>query len=452
MRAVKLSVRVLLLILLAACLLPAAEFQAGFGRGRITPDGPIMLSGYAARTHPSEGVAHDLWAKAIVIEDAKGGRFALITVDLESFPRMLADEVALRVTRLYGIPRERVILNCAHDHSAPEIIEDIRTLDAPRTGEARKIAEYTRKVMDQMVEAMGAATRDLAPARLAVGHGKAGFGGNRRQSTPGGIKLRYNPDGPTDHDVPVIEVTDANGKLRGVIFGYACHNTTLPQESYIVAGDYAGYAQVNFEERHPGTTAMFLQLCAGDQDPYPRGTLALAQQHGKELAEAVDTVVSGKTKRSLHPPLRFASETTELKFAPFTRDTFTARLNDPDRWIAAHSKQMLAALDAGTIEKSMPYRLWVARFGKDLTVFFLEDEVLVEYGIRAKKEFPGEDTVIAAYSNDIRCYIPTAQALKAGGYEPVDSVFYTDLPGPFDLSIEDSILAAMRKALKQVGR
>ena len=48
---------------------------------------------------------------------------------------------------------------------------------------------------------------------------------------------------PVDHDVPVLAVRDAENKLVAVLFGYACHNTTLTASFYQLSGDYAGVAQ-----------------------------------------------------------------------------------------------------------------------------------------------------------------------------------------------------------------
>ena len=78
---------------------PPAELRVGVGRAAITPEGPIWQSGYAARTRPSDGVVHDLWAKALVIEDAGHppagrGRLVLVTTDLVGLPHELSEEVA----------------------------------------------------------------------------------------------------------------------------------------------------------------------------------------------------------------------------------------------------------------------------------------------------------------------------------------------------------------------
>src|SRR5262245_15925407 len=44
-------------------------WKAGTARAAITPKTSMWMSGYAARTKPSQGVVHDLWAKALALED-----------------------------------------------------------------------------------------------------------------------------------------------------------------------------------------------------------------------------------------------------------------------------------------------------------------------------------------------------------------------------------------------
>jgi hypothetical protein len=78
-------------------------------------------------------------------------------------------------------------------------------------------------------------------------------------------------------------------------------------------GDYAGFAQLSFEAKHPGVTAMFMTGCGADANPSPRGTLELAEQHGNSLAAAVDQALAG----TLHPvqgPLAVAFERVDLPF------------------------------------------------------------------------------------------------------------------------------------------
>src|SRR5205807_1739688 len=109
------------------------------------------------------------------------------------------------------------------------------------------------------------------------------FAMNRREKTATGFKIGVNPAGPTDTSVPVLRVAGADGKLRAVVFGYACHNTTMTDKIMTLSGDYAGFAQAALEAEHPGATALFLTGCAGDANPEPRGTIELGQRHGREL-------------------------------------------------------------------------------------------------------------------------------------------------------------------------
>ena len=64
---------------------------------------------------------------------------------------------------------------------------------------------------------------------------------NRGLPTSSGFINSPNPDGPVDHDVSVLRVEDADGQLKAVLFGYACHATTLSFQQ--LCGDYPGFAQ-----------------------------------------------------------------------------------------------------------------------------------------------------------------------------------------------------------------
>ena len=78
---------------------PAPQWKVGAASAKITPGKPMWMAGYAGRTKPSEGVEQDLFAKALVLEDLIGGRFALITMDLIGVPRDLRLNVAARVEK-----------------------------------------------------------------------------------------------------------------------------------------------------------------------------------------------------------------------------------------------------------------------------------------------------------------------------------------------------------------
>lgn len=439
-----------LAVLLALPLL-ATDYKAGFGRMDITPAQPIYLSGYAARKKPSEGVLQKIWAKALAIEDNKGNRVVIVTTDLIGLPRHVSDQIGAEVEKRYRLRRNQLLLNSSHTHSAPVVHGNLTSMFDLTPGQSRAITDYTQTLAKQIADVVGAALGNLQPARLDIGHGTGSFAVNRRQVTPKGIKGGVNPAGPVDQDVPVVRVAGVNGQLLGVLFGYACHNTTMGGDFFQVNGDYAGFAQASFEGAHPNSTAMFLMLCGADANPNPRGTVALVEQHGASLAKEVARVLTGKLE-PVTGQLRSAFHTAELAFVPHTRETFETESKDSNWYKQQRASAMLAAYDRRAPVRSIPYPVQGIRLGKSLTLVALGGEVVVDYTLRLKKEFPGENLIVAGYSNDVMCYIPSLRVLKEGGYEADDSMIYYGQPGPFTEDVEDRVMRMVYKVMDRLGR
>ena len=93
---------------------------------------------------------------------------------------------------------------------------------------------------------------------------------NRRLPQDGQIVMADNPSGSIDRRCPCCVRTPA-GKLLAVLFGCACHNTTLTGRDNVIAGDYAGFAQEQLRPTASGSQAMFLSGCGADANPSPRG-------------------------------------------------------------------------------------------------------------------------------------------------------------------------------------
>ncbi len=310
---------------------------------------------------------------------------------------------------------------------------------------------YARKFADDVVAAVGAAMRDLAPATVEYASGSAGFAINRRARSTNGVQIAVNRGGPTDHTVPVLKIAGPDGKLRAILFGYACHNTTLTAELYQLSGDYAGFAADELESKHPGVSAHFLMLCGGDQNPNPRGTVELGRKWGGELAAEVDRIVGGRMT-AVEGPVRSSYRLIPLQFAKRTRQDFEAELKDSLAARARRGRMMLDALDAGRKIDSIEYPVQAVRFGRGLTLVALGGEVVIDYNLRLHREFPGEPLIVAGYSNDVMCYIPSLRVLREGGYEANDSMIYYGQPGPFAEDVEERVFAGVRRAMKDIGR
>jgi len=436
-------------------------WRAAAGSVVITPEGPMWMGGYASRDKPSEGTAQDLYAKVLLVEDRGGRRLAIVTCDLLAVTPLLRGRVVELVGQHGGLDSEHLLMNASHTHCGPEL----RPPQAARRGRGKADAErarrYTLATAEKIAAMIERAIARLQPARLIYSHARAGFAMNRRLPTDRGVINSPNPDGPVDHDVPVLQVRDSKGKLIAVLFGYACHNTTIGFFKF--CGDYAGYAQQYVEQAHLGATALFLAGCGGDQNPYPRGTLEHAQQHGRALANAVETALLTRRARDVCGPLRVAMGDVMLKFAPPpSREELQRRLASANRYERSHAQRLLAQLDRdGAIRTEYAFPLQVARFGDDLMLIALCGEAVVDYALRFKRELrPGVSSTIdgspvvwvAGYSNHVFGYLPSLRVLREGGYEGARAMLYTDYPGPFEASVEDRVVAKVRELVERVSQ
>jgi len=420
-------------------------WKAGVASVVITPDQPMWMAGYASRTNVSQGKTTELYAKTLALEDSASNRLVIVTVDLIGVPRSLRDAVERSAISDHGLRREQLLMNCSHTHSGPEFRIQPGPQDWAMFGKdgirgAKSADTYGVELRERIREGIRRAIEMMAPVQLNYQHARCGFAMNRRTPTPAGYDNFPNPDGPVDHDVPVLRVNRPDGQLLAVLFGYACHNTTTAL--YQFSGDYAGFAQREIESAHPGAVALFLQGCGGDQNPYPRGTIELAQIHGRNLATAVEAALQTKA-RPLPGGLRSAFGEVDLDYAPRpSRAEFEGRTltNGP---AADHARRMLDRLaNEKTLPGRYPYPVQVIQFGQELTLIALAGETCVDYSHRLKQELSGATALwVAGYCNDVMAYIPSARLLGEGGYEPYSSMFYSEIhPGPWAPTLEERII------------
>ena len=209
--------------------------------------------------------------------------------------------------------------------------------------------------------------RATRAARLQWGSGHADFAVNRRENRPANEVPAWRTagklKGPVDHDVPVLAVHSLEGQLQAILFGYACHATTL--DSYQWSGDYPGFAQRELEQNHPGCVAMFWAGCGADQNPLPRRTVQLAQHYGRRLADAVESVVLTSALRELSGSLQVHYREIELPLATLpTRAELEQNVQSTNKYEAIRARVLLQQIDAGQpLAPTYPYPVSVWRLG-----------------------------------------------------------------------------------------
>ena len=423
-------------------------WKAGVSRAVITPQHPMWMAGFAVRDHESEGKLHDLWAKALALEDVNGNQAVMIATDLLGFPKALSDRIRDRIQRKYNLSRAQILLNSSHTHSAPVLSDALLDIYPVDAAQLKRIDQYTLELEDKIVELVGGALKSMKPATLSAANGVTRFQVNRRNNAAATLETRSDLNGPNDYAVPVIKVADRSGNLMAIAFGYACHNTVLVD--YKWSGDYAGFAQIEIEKMYPGVTAMFFQGAGADQNPLPRNSIPLAEQYGRTLASAVDRVLKEDMK-ALAPTLATGYNEVPISFSQQPSKEDYAKMADEltsyqQRW----AKRMQEKAGRGeAFPASYPFPLQVWKLG-DQSLFSLGGELVVEYAIELKRIF-GQDIFVLGYSNDVMGYIPTVTILREGGYEGETSQMVYGLPTTWSSDIESTILFEMVKLAKRVG-
>ena len=420
---------------------------AGAAKVDITPDYPVRLSGYGSRKTEFEGVEQHIFAKALALRAGDGPFAIVITVDNCAVPGHVRDEVARRLKAKSGVADERIAVCSSHTHCAPMLVGALSTLfgtDIP-ADHAERIARYTRDTIDNLEKVALSAIASAQKCELAWANGEVGFAMNRRFPTPTGYANKPYPEGPTDHALPVLRVTAADGKVIAVLTAYACHCTTTSFNR--IHGDWAGCAQERIEKEFPGAISLTALGCGGDQNPNPRGTYELANQHGQALATEAARVVKG-TMHPLSPALACSMKRLALPHDTLpTREDFELRITGKGPG-AYHAKKQLERLDRGEkLATEVPYVVQTWSFGKDLAMVFLAGEVVVDYSLRLKRDFDGSRLWVNAYSNDVPCYIPSLRVLKEGGYEAAGAMLYYDRPTQLAPQVEELIIGAVRDIL-----
>jgi hypothetical protein len=429
---------------LAAVRLPASSdrhWQAGAASIDITPRTSLWMAGFARRRQPSQGTALPLHAKALALQVGAERPSVLVTVDLLGLTARITDRVAAEVRRRHKLPRAALLFNASHTHCGPVVDEQLSVAYDLSPEQWAAIRAYTTELERKLTAVTADALAMLRPARVTHARGKAEFAANRR--------VAFTPDGPVDHSAPMLRVDAADGSPIAIVFGYACHNTTLQDTFVQYHGDYAGIAQAALERRHPGTTALFVTGCGADANPRPRGTVELVEAHGTALADGVDRVLDGGTP--IGAALRTAYDTVDLPFVgDEARERWRQRLQIEEVYLRRHEALMDAAITrAGRLPavQRAPVQVW--QFGSGLTLVAIGGEVVVDYALRLAREFPERQLWVAGYSNDVFGYLPSLRVLREGGYEGGDAMIYYGRPGPFAGDVEELVVAKVKKLVRR---
>jgi neutral ceramidase len=443
---------------------------AGVGRRPVTPPLGIKTAGFYSREGVVTGHDGALTATVCVLR-GRGRSVVIAALDLCMAPQPLVAAWRASMAEVADTTADHVLVNLSHTHSSGAL-----AATQPEFAFQREMLEdYEAMLGRQLVAATTDAVAGLRPGRIGADSGRSQLGIQRREMDADGyVFLGEVPDGPIDPVVGVVRVDDLDGRPIAILAAYGCHTVTVGPRASVASADFPGPMR-ELVERTLGGTCLFLQGGGGDIMPCWGMGHEADNQDGKErigwmLGGEVVAVAAGirthvrRGERVSIPSLLGPGQTMR-PLVPVEGETCSAigarsrsvgldlvalpSLEQAMGLRAEREADLEEALSSGSERAIQIARHFVAwaeilvaavregRRSVSMEVQALRINDIVLTGIAAeafssttraiREASPFASTLALGYSNGVLCYLPTADAYPAGGWDVADRYRIPDM-------------------------
>lgn len=456
-----------------------SELRAGFGKRDITPQLPVAVQGHLSRPQPAKELVGHLETQSIAF--SWGAMNVLIlSVDALELSREFCNSVRSTVSVETGVPEEHIIVSATHTHTAPATI----TL-----GSMIPDQQFLSSVRDRLIECAVEATCGMEPATLELTTTKAtGLGVNRRMPRNGTVRMAPNFNGKTDDSLAALTMQLKRSERRGMIVFFALHPTALGVHLRVVSPDFPGALKETLRKQAGVESVMFINGAAGDVRPnlvgndgeFREGSIHDMERIGNTIASAL--IAATSTPISLSDlPLSIESRELSMSFVEnlsatdfdrhaerhakmireledredsAARDGQDRHINRlaAEREFAKWAHQMEQARRRDALPTEFRTRISVLGFGSIAACVFLPGEQFTDTALRIKGASPFDHTVVCGYANGAAGYVPTAEALRFGGYEVEEAYKFYGMPAPYAADAAERVVDGAMGLLDHVLR
>ncbi|NLN20113.1 MAG: hypothetical protein GX162_12695 [Firmicutes bacterium] len=428
--------------------------EAGFAITDITPPvGAHIPGGFSPIT--STGVNDPLRVRAAVIRD-ENTALAIVGVDAVSLSTEDVLEARQRAEALCAVPSANIVIAASHTHTGGPA-NDVLGTDSDE--------HYRRHIIQQIASAIALAQTRCVPCELGWGVGEAaGLAWNRRWVLKDGTHATHaNPEddavigraGPDDPQVVLLAARDLDGRILGFVGNFTCHCTLRGGRAF--SADYPG-AWSDQLEHITGAPLVFLNGAMGDVTQVNRDKGFAYPQKGEPVIRRFANKLTGESLKLLADmnftddvTLGVASEVIDIPFRKpdaeqLAQDRITVEKASPDDYsrevVFARERLLLQEY----IDKHGTARCEVIclRLG-ELAIASSPGQMFCAFGLAMKEQSPFPATMVVSLANGNIGYVPTAEAIAKGGYEPTLCRGSRSAPEAGDL-----IVAASVRLLRQL--
>jgi hypothetical protein len=391
--------KLFLILFVSAPLLSAGQHSSaakgtvkmGASQINITPQQPVLMSGYDKRKTPSTGVHDSLFASALFFSDGKN-KALMITADVIGFRAAFVDTTKKMISEKTGIAADHILIIAEHNHGGPAIhtYED----KLPQAND-----DYVKELREKLVTVAFDAMKNPVAFSMGIGKGVCKLNINRRAVfADGGVWLGRDLDGPCDHELDAVKFVDEGNNLLAVLVNWPCHGTVSGEDNYQLTGDWPSSASRHIKNL-VGKNIVVAVTAGASADINP------IYGPGSDFneVEAVGYHVGNETSKLIAQTKTYPVKSLEIVISTLSfpgKKTGKDQFPQPSYESAPGVEVRFTGLKLG-----------------DLVLCGISGELMTEMGMEIKKRSPYPSTIIVTHCNGSSGYICTDKAFKEGGYE-----------------------------------
>jgi len=425
-----------------------ADLYVGVAEANITHAQPMALWGQM-HTRISKSVESPVMAQVVALESREGDRpldsAIMVSADIIGLPHVVLVALRKRVAeRLPDFDVQKLFVSGTHTHTGPVFGETAYQI--PKEGVVQP-TEYAQFFVERVSEAAAKAWEDRQTGAVAWGLGHAVVGQNRRAVYADGRAVMYGrtnqPDfrgveGYEDHTVEVLFFFDRQKKLLAAAINLACTAQEVEGRSAVNADFFHEVREALREKHGPDLKILGWIGAAGDQSPHlmfrQRAEDRMRELRGltrlQEIARRIvvafdeaydgakqdirnDVVLAHRVSR-LDLPVRMVSD-EEAAAAKAKVESLSK--NPANHTLVGWHQRIVDRHANQKIHPTHEVEIHVLRLG-DVAITTNPFELFLDFGVQIKARSPALQTFVVQLVG-IEGYLPTARAVRGGGYSAV---------------------------------